>query len=306
MPKVSALVPTYNCAAYLPKALDSALAQTFDDLEVIVIDDGSTDNTREIVERYQQANPGKIVYIYQKNQGISFARNAGMRISRGEYFALLDADDQWLPDHLKESVAVLEANPGAGVVHSNITFIRENGEAMETPVRRKEFLSGQVFRNIFLRDADISCPTVVFRKACCDKVGLFDEQLSRLGCEDRELWLRIAQHYPFAYIDKVLALYLVRSSSVSRNMEKMIKARMYVVDKFCPPGADNKLRRLALGKIHHELGDTALFSRNFTLALQEYFRSITFVPCSFRTWVNLLKALLRIKVKGSRKNVPQS
>ena len=110
MSKVSILIPSYNNAHYLPQAIDSALNQTFQDFEIIIIDDGSTDNTREIVERYLKRAPDKIRYIYQDNQGLARARNTGLRHARGEYVALLDADDVWLPARLEETVKILDAD----------------------------------------------------------------------------------------------------------------------------------------------------------------------------------------------------
>src|SRR5439155_7071192 len=121
-------------------------------------------------------------------------------------------------------------------VHANVTHISESGKVLGTPTRDTRFLSGPLFEGLFLRNAHIACPTVLFRKECCQKMGVFDEKLTRLGCEDRELWLRISREYRIEYIDKVLAFYRVHSFGMSRNFNKMMEARLYVINKFFPEG----------------------------------------------------------------------
>ena len=297
MSKISVLVPTYNCVPYLKRALESVLNQTFKDFEIIVINDGSVDNTKKVVESYQKANPGKIVYIYQENQGVAVARNAGIKAAKSDYLALLDADDIWCPDRLEKGMETIGSDPGIGLVHANITRVDENGMTLSTPVRDLKYLTGPMFENIFLRKADIACPTVLFRKACCDEVGLFDPHLTRLGCEDRELWLRIARKFKIVYIDQVLALYRVRLNSMSNNQQKMLKARLYVVDKFFPSEKNDRLRRLALAKIYRDLGDEHLFRQQFKHAKERYWESITFNPFSFWAWINLGKSFIKLEVR---------
>lgn len=294
MPKVSVIVPSYNNARFLPQALESALSQTYRDFEVIIIDDGSTDDTREVVERYLKRDPGRTRYIYQDNRGLACARNAGIREARGALIALLDADDQWLPERLEETVKVIGADASVGLVHANITRVDEDGTMLETPRRDPRVLSGDIFVHIFLRDAHIACPTVLFRRECCDRVGLFDENLARLGCEDRELWLRISRQYKIGYIDKVLALYRVNDKGMSRDKGKMMKARLYVIDKFCPAGGGRqKLRKKALAKVYRDLGDEFLLEKKFNDSRKQYVKAIRLNPVSVWPWINLAKALCR-------------
>jgi len=289
-------MPVYNGERTIAQAIESVLKQTYTDWEIIVIDDGSTDDTRKIVERYRSAPADRIRYIHQENQGLACARNTGIRQARGEFLALLDADDVWLPTRLEETVKALDADPSAGIAHANITWISETGEILSTPRRQARHLSGYIFENIFLRKAHISCPTVLFRKKCCEEVGMFDPNLARLGCEDRELWLRISQRHKVRYIDKVLALYRVSASSMSRNQEKMLRARLYVVDKFCPAnGPREAIRQKALAKIYRDLGDEFLLTHDFAGAKKNYRQAIAHAPFSFWAWMNLGKSLLRVR-----------
>ena len=123
MPLVSVIVPVYNGERFLRAALDSALAQTFQDIEIIVVDDGSKDSSGAIADEYAARNPGKFVVIHAQNGGVVPARNAGIAVARGRYLAMLDADDEWMPHHLAASVALLEKNSSVGLVHANIERI---------------------------------------------------------------------------------------------------------------------------------------------------------------------------------------
>jgi glycosyltransferase involved in cell wall biosynthesis len=295
--KVSIIIPSYNCEKYLPVALESALQQTYQDFEIVIVDDGSRDTTRQIVDKYSKDSPDKIRYIYQDNQGLAVARNTGIKAAKGQLIALLDADDVWLPDRLQEGIRIMESDQNIGLVHANITRISEEGEIIGTPKRQKQFLTGSIFEHIFLRKADIPCPTVLFRKECCNRVGLFDPNLARLGCEDRDLWLRIAQKYKIVYVDKVLALYRMRSGSMSDNRQIMMEARCYVVDKFCPNGVNVRLRKLALARIYRDLGDELLLVSDFDTAKKQYLQSLKYAPLSFWPWINLLKSLLKKNIQ---------
>lgn len=298
MPKVSVIVPTYNCAQYLPEALDSALAQTYSDFEILIIDDGSTDDTKKILEPYLKTFKSKIRNIYQENKGHSLARNNGLKNAKGEFIAFLDADDKWYPHRLEEEIKLIEANPVVGLVHANAMRLSEDGRLLGAYSRKKQYLSGFIFKPLFLRLADISCATVLLRKSCCDNVGYFDTHLTRLGCEDRELWLRIAKKYRIEYVDQVLAYYRVRDASASRDSTKMLNARLYVIDKFCKNDQSlERLRKPALAKIYRDLGDDSLFKSKFHDAKDFYKKSLSFGPWAFWSWVNLVKSLLKVKVR---------
>ncbi len=298
-PKISVIIPTFNCSKYLPEAINSVLNQTYQNLEMIVVDDGSTDTTREIINSYINRYPKKIKYIFQENKGLACARNTGVKNALGEYIALLDADDIWTVQRLKETLGAIEKEPDIGLVHANINWMSEEGNIISSPKRKTRYLSGYIFENIFLRKAHIAIPTILVRKECFDKVGGFDENLTRLGCEDREMWLRIAELYKFAYIDKVLGYYRIRKGSMSKDLKKMLEARYYVVNKFCPKNGTYKLlRKKALAKIHRDLGDDLLFKHDFNESKKEYLSALCLWPFSIVGWINLTRALLKIRVKN--------
>jgi glycosyltransferase involved in cell wall biosynthesis len=237
-PRVTVLVPAYNAAAYLAQALDSALAQRFANFEVVVVDDGSTDDTGAIADRYAAQHPDRIRVIHQSNAGLPAARNAAIEMARGELFALLDSDDVWKPDHLQLAAAAFDANPQLGLVHANIERIDARGHWIMTCGPRWRDVRDP-YATIALRLEHVSCPTVVFHRRCVESVGAFDLQFTGLGCEDRDLWLRIAERFPIRYLDVVTASYRLHGNNMSANHGKMATARLKLLDKLrgSPRGA---------------------------------------------------------------------
>jgi glycosyltransferase involved in cell wall biosynthesis len=201
MPKISVIIPTYNSANYLPEAIESVLAQTYKNFEIVVIDDGSTDNTKEVVVPYLD----QIVFLETENGGPAKARNHGIRKSSGEYVAFLDADDIWCPDKLERQLAYFSKNP-----HYHLVF----SDAYETGVNnlqkdklffsilgRVKPMAGFVFSEL-LGGNFIYIPSVIVKRDCFEKVGLFDE-----NCElwqGYDLWLRITFKYQIGFVNAPL------------------------------------------------------------------------------------------------------
>ena len=228
MTKVSVVIPTHNCARYLPDAIRSVLTQTYSDYEIIVVNDGSTDDTEEALRPYSE----DIVYIYQKNSGgPSGPRNVGIEAAQGKYVSFLDADDMMLPDKLRHAVEFLDEVPALGLVFSNFVKQREDGERHRGPFlaqcrrfRGLEKVSIGAHRFVIRRDIAfdalllenfVGTSSVVCPKAVLSDVGQFDTSLTSV--EDREMWLRIARSYDVGYFDAVDHVYLDRASSVSKN-----------------------------------------------------------------------------------------
>lgn len=211
--KVTAVIPVYNCEKYIGEALESALAQTYPLHEILVVDDGSTDGTREALRPYWDS----IVYVYQKNAGEAAARNTGIRRASGEYIAFLDADDAWLAEKLRLQIEYFEAHPEIGLVYTDMTTFDDAG-VLDKSVRisrRRTFHSGKIFPFLF-REV-LFCPSsVVFRKTCAEKVGGFDESFL-IGC-DYEMWLRMARRFEFGYVDRPLVMYRQHANMSSRKM----------------------------------------------------------------------------------------
>ncbi|MBE9168996.1 glycosyltransferase family 2 protein [Pleurocapsales cyanobacterium LEGE 06147] len=227
MPKVSAIIPAYNALRYLPKTIDSILNQTFDDFEVIVINDGSTDETEKWVAQIADA---RVKLICQKNQGLAAARNTGIKHAKGKYLAFLDADDLWEPTKLEKQVQVLEQNPEVGLVYTWVAYIDEKGESTGRVVQTQA--EGYVWKKLVERNL-VECGSVAMvRSSCLVTVGLFDENLSSFNVgEDWDMWLRIAAQYPFKVIKEPLVYYRQRLSSASKNWEVVEQSFRLVIEK---------------------------------------------------------------------------
>ena len=196
-PAVSIVITAYNYAQYLPLAIRSILNQTCNDYEVIIINDGSTDNTDEVVEEFL-ANQ-RVQYIKQKNFGQAAAKNRGIRNSTGEFIAFLDADDLWRKDKIEKQI-VLVKNPHIGVVYSKMRIMNSEGEIKDVQPGRGVFSpqSGKV-TDALLVDNFLPFSSVIVRKECLNKIGAFNESY-QMGI-DWDLWLRISLAYEFAFVD---------------------------------------------------------------------------------------------------------
>lgn len=214
--QVSVVIPTYNSADFLGEALQSVFDQTFDDYEIIVVDDGSTDNTRSLIERY--AN--RIRYIYQDNGGASKARNRGIAGARGKYIAFLDADDRWEPDKLEKQVGILSANPELGMVFTDAVGFNENGPLPRTGQKKSLLMQGDVAQNIFMYSG-VGTPSVMVRKTVFDRVGIFDEEL--FLAEDDNMWIRIAAEFPVELIDEPLTKVRDHPNRTTKDKSKLFR-----------------------------------------------------------------------------------
>jgi glycosyltransferase involved in cell wall biosynthesis len=196
-PLVSVIIPTYNRGWVLREAIDSVLAQDFKDFELIVVDDGSTDNTPLILDSYHQ----ELMVIRQPNKGVSAARNRGIAAASGRLIAFLDSDDFWLPRKLSEQVDFFNSNPDAVINQTEEIWIR-NGVRVN-PKTRHHKVSGMIFEPS-LALCLVSPSAVMIKRSLFDDIGLFDENLP--ACEDYDLWLRISWRYPVHLIETPLII----------------------------------------------------------------------------------------------------
>lgn len=194
MVKVSVIIPVYNRTLQLKSAVDSVLAQTFKDIEVLVIDDGSTVDIGPFVA----ADP-RVKIVRQKNRGVSAARNAGIKLARGKYIALLDSDDAWLPEKLIKQVKYMDEHPELLISQTEDIWFR-HGQRVN-PHNKHQKKAGDIFIDS-LELCLISPSAVIMRRELFDKVGLFDETL--LACEDYDLWLRVTSRYPVGLLPEQL------------------------------------------------------------------------------------------------------
>jgi len=253
LPLISVIIPTYNADKFIAEAIESVLAQTYKMFEIIVVDDGSTDKTTDILRKYHE----KIQYIFQENRGPSAARNVGINIAQGEYICFLDADDLWTSDKLEAQLKYLNRHPEVVFVFSDHQDFKGEETGAGTFLSDKNAFEGMPFQegliqNAFkklLQENFISTPTVMLKKGCFEKTGLFDEDL--WSVEDRDLWIRMAAHFSLACLPKVLCKRRVHQSNISRQSELAFRSRIKVFEKNW-----SQFSHLAPEKIwHHELAN---------------------------------------------------
>lgn len=225
-PEVSVLVPAYNAMDFLPDTVASVLAQTYQDFELIIVNDGSTDS----VENWaSELSDPRIKLISQQNKGLAGARNTGLENAKGDYIAFVDADDLWLPNKLEKQVALLKARPEVGLVYSWISLIDETGEAQGK--LRKNQAEGDVWVDLTIHNI-VECGSVALvRKECFNKVGKFDETLPFSCSEDWDMWLRIAAHYHFGLIEEPLVYYRCHNNNLSSRWQLMEESFEIVLKK---------------------------------------------------------------------------
>jgi glycosyltransferase involved in cell wall biosynthesis len=225
-PTVSVVICAYNAASFIVETLDSLFAQTFSDYEVIIVNDGSTDETATVLQPYLS----RIIYHEQPNQGPAAARNAALRLARGQYISVLDSDDLWMPDYLEKMVGYLQAHPEIDLHYPNAVLFGNS------------HLDGQIYQDMYPSSHPVTLEKlltrecnvfglVTFRRAMLEQVGQYDEDLC--GVEDLDLWLRMAQHgCRFSFTEEVLVKYRRRPSSLSASSPNYYQQVIRALRKF--------------------------------------------------------------------------
>ncbi|MGQ9686405.1 MAG: glycosyltransferase family 2 protein, partial [Thiobacillaceae bacterium] len=224
-PSVSVVIPAYNAAWCVGRAIDSVLAQDYRDFELIVVDDGSTDDTAKVLAAYGDA----IHVIGKPNGGMSSARNAGIAAARGEFIAFLDADDWWLPGKLARQVALMQSRPELGFTSVAARLEDPQGKLINLWTCNHE--ARPILLTLFASNAGIAggSSALMVRRALLERVGAYDETLG--GVEDADLWMRLAALSDYACLPEPLVVVLRRSGSVSRNVEVMRAGAIRVMHK---------------------------------------------------------------------------
>lgn len=288
-PLVSVVIATYNMGAFLPQAIDSVLGQTYRNLEVIVIDDGSSDNTRDSVQPYVGLENFR--YVHQENRGQPRAKNAGVRLCRGELIAFCDADDIWMHDKLEHQVPCFRDNPNLAVVSSEIGEIDEHGAYLG--LRTLERYSGRILEKMLIKNC-ISFGTSIVRKDVMHEVGMFDENLP-MGI-DWDLWLRIAVKYEFLHLNRVTYHYRVWAGQMSRNYRGRYRNAFAILDKFFqqhPAVVTREVRNLAYADTLVGRGRAVMENEDlFVEPLQDYLRALRLRPTFVFAWKSLVKLVV--------------
>jgi glycosyltransferase involved in cell wall biosynthesis len=324
--KVSIIIPTYNSAKYLPEAIESVLNQTYKDYEIIIVDDGSTDNTKQVLDEYLlskgfeieenndnhcyytlTAGPYTLIkYFYQENKGPGAARNKGIEEAKGEYIAFLDSDDLWLPEKLEKQMKLFEEEDFA-LVYCDMSHSVQGEIIYKSYLKERNYHfagSGDVYKGL-LRENFIFTPAVVVKKEVFDTVGLFDESLKI--CEDYEMWLRIAKEYRIGFIDEPLVIRRRYRTNITENKFLYINSSVMLFRNLLKSNQHTRetkkiiekelgKRYFGLGYFYWDKGDLQLARRYFlkTMCCREnILKAASYIALSYfsQTLVNAIRRL---------------
>lgn len=297
MPKVSVIIPTYNCARYLGQAIESVMNQTYRDVEIIVVDDGSTDETSQIMDKYG----ANVHYIRQDNRGMSAARNRAIDSSSGELIALLDADDWWEPTKLEEQVSTLAQDPDVCLVYSDLKVVHDDGSITPSflssrPMAASGYIFDQLLENCFILPS-----TVLLWRTCLDQVGMFDETMR--SHEDIDLWLRMCQRWKVALIPKSLTYRRQGSTNVSANANLRAEYGLKLCLKALSlPNINEKQRRIIirqLGKAYFSQGYLYFTQGNMKECRDSLAKSLRCGIWNSSAWIYYIASFLPTSFIGS-------
>jgi glycosyltransferase involved in cell wall biosynthesis len=271
LPKVSVIIPTYNRAHMVKDTIDSVLNQTYKNVEIIIIDDGSLDNTLDVLKVYND----KIKVLKQENKGNSAARNKGLLYATGEYVAFLDDDDQWMETKLETEVQYLEQNSSLAFVYVAVDLFDNANKIVG--VRKKYSDEDCSFDRLYQNCTIISPSAALIRRANLDAIGNFDERLTQSS--DYDLWLRLARKYPFGYIDEILARYRIHEGNISRNLDNRLVNFKRIFKK--PSIRGDKIwieKYIKISHAYYYIATLCYQNKNYLSAARYYFGAIVRYP----------------------------
>ena len=275
-PLVSIIIPSYNHSKYITETIESILGQTYDNFELIVIDDGSQDNSIEIIEKLRLNN--KFIFIKRENKGLCETLNEGINLSRGKYIAICASDDIYLKDKIKLQVDFLETNPNYALCYGKIISFDNDGN--QKFINSKRYKSGKLFLDL-IKTNFVPAVTQMYRKDIFDNIGGFDKDL---WIEDWDMLLRISYSYEIGFLDKYLAMYRNHGENMSggKNIRKMYENELKILNKWKDTEAYSKVINFweekwfsELSRIDKEEARKYLFS-----ALKKFYKRRTFKALS--------------------------
>lgn len=319
---VSVIIPTYNCAPYLAEAIDSVLLQAGVNIEIIVVDDGSIDNTKDVIEKYRH----RITYISQMpRRGASAARNLGIQHASGEWIAFQDADDIWLPEKLSMQLDALQGYPDAGLVFADTLVFRERMVIQDSlsnkslknwcarnATQAPDIYYGHIYSELVLRCYCMCLISVVLPRKVLDEVGIFDEELKI--AEDYDLWLRIARNHAVVYLDRIFCKYRFRDDGLSGGIRvrpsRFFRANLAVLDKHLSfnwiPGQYHDALTKVFRNSFWELAWTCFSEDRFKEARTYFLTGLRYRPLHLRSWLYWCASFLPLPVIDSVRSIKRA
>jgi len=287
-PKVSVILPTYNRVHLIGRAIQSILNQTYQDFEIIIIDDGSKDDTEKIIRGFQEKDK-RIKYIrFEENKGAAAARNAGIKMSKGEYITFQDSDDEWVIDKLEKQMKIIETSSENIVVYCGFWRI-DGDEKTYIPDIKISNREGNIHKELLKRNF-IGTPSILLLKKNLEKIGMFDENLSRL--QDWDLVIRLSRYYNFILIDEPLYISHILPDGISVNDEYLINLQIILAKYQDEIYKDHKIIKAWSIKFN-SIAKYLLDNNDIKKAKQLYWRAIKLYPFWRGNYIDLIKYLFK-------------
>lgn len=284
-PLVSTVMATYNNAEFICQAIDSVLDQDYAPLELIIVDDGSTDGTSEVLEGYT-ADP-RVKIVRQENSGQTIAKNRGISMCRGQYIAFCDSDDFWEPGKVSRQVEMFQESPRIGLVYGKARWVDEHGD--EVPALAVRSYEGKVTAQLLLRNFITFC-TVMVRREALSEVGGFDARL-RMSI-DYDAWLKVSVGWDFGFVPGIVASYRIWSGQMSHNMELRLDNAMDLMERFIadnPEAVSTVAKRKGLGYTHVTRGLWRMETGRRGEAARDFGTAAMLWPFDIRLWKSVAK-----------------
>ena len=284
MPLVSVIMPSYNHERYISEAIESVLNQTFTDFELIIIDDASKDESKQIIESYRKKDDRIKAIFHDRNMGVERTANDGIELANGKFIALFASDDVWLPEKLEEQLKVFQRDPQVGLVYSDAYIINERKNNEVTKFSdTSTFYRGDIYKKLLCADSKfIPGLTIMVKKECFDRVGLQDPETHGIG--DYDMLLRITKEYNVDFVDKPLAKYRQHSSNISLDTINTVKGVKIAIDKAFKEDVNGSLSDVK-NKVYSDcylMFATAFFNKgDFKESRKNYKKGIKIYPKNF-------------------------
>ena len=286
-------MPVYNRRDLVTSSADSVLQQTYPDVELVMINDGSTDGSAEVLDNYAIRAPDRVTVIHQKNTGQVVARNNGIAAAKGQYIAFLDSDDTWEHDKLEKQIPLFQ--DGVGLVYSGIYEVDESGEVVQKVIPPKS-MRGDIYQHLLVKNGMTGGSVIVTREAL-NHVGLFDSELR--AAENWDLWIRIAKKYKVDFVSEPLVRYLKHPGNMSSETNIMLQASSQVYAKHL--GKDDTdpslkyIRKQAYAYLFYCSGVSAFGRRDYRRARKEFLTCWRYVPLFGDSFLRYLRTFLGVK-----------
>lgn len=287
---VSVIVPVYNRAHLVAETIESILLQTYQPVEIILINDGSSDGSLAVLREYESRYPKWIRVVDQPNQGQTVARNNGIKVAQGQFIAFLDSDDLWVKDKLERQIPRFE--PGVGLVYSGTEIIDEAGQTVRFEPA-DETMSGYIYPQLLIKNR-MTGGTVVVTADSLSRVGFFSTDFQ--AAENWDLWLRICKVYSTRVVSDPLVKYRIHCNNMSGDGQLMLRAKLQIIEKHCDvhskDGVVARYSRRAYADYHYREGLNYFSKAQYQSARKAFFKVLSFSFFYEDTWVRLFRSLL--------------